>query len=220
MGIATASLYVGVLHCRLRGKGWSEKYELGGLASYAAAKTAFNVITLARTMLLANTGDVVHARVSKKDTKRERKALDGLPLPALDLLAEAGPPIAIEACNDVKSCIQVALETADGNWANRLIRGVRDSWIANHACIVTPSIPAAVTAADTVAGKTEAVALGTYLRALLQYTVHLEPDPAAGQEGTFLSEPWDSAVVVQVTSRDTGRAFRSGRGRAPAFTNP
>jgi hypothetical protein len=143
-----------------------------------------------------------------------------LPLPALSLDTEAGPPIAITECNDVKSCIQLAFETPTGAWANRLIRGLRDGWVTGHACTVVPSIPAAITVADTVAGKTAAVALGTYIRAVLQYGVHKYPDPAAGQEGTYLTEVWESGVVAQVTSRDTGRAFRSGRGRAPVFSNP
>lgn len=217
MGIAKSSFYYGVLHVKGGGHGWCEKYHLGGLSNYVNARTAFLHIVLARTMILANDFVIHHARVSRLDVKRERKVVPGVPFSPLNTDTEAGSPPVITACNDVKSCIQISFETDTGAWNNRLIRGIRDAWVTGNTCVVTPSIPASVVLGDLVAGKTKEVALGSYMRAVMDLDVHKYADTTPGQEGTLITEPWTSAAVVQVTSRDTGKAFRSGRGRAPVF---
>lgn len=216
MGVPASAYYVGVMHIRGKNHGWCEKYNLGALSGYPGAIIDFNFLVQARRMILANTFEICWARVSHLDTARERKAVVTSPTLPLNLDTEAGPPIAIGECNDVKSCIHLALETDTGKWANRFLRGVRDEWVLGNLCTVTPSVPGAVVIGDLVAGKTAAVALGSFIRCVLGYDRYRFKD--GSNPTTYDSLTWTSWAIRGITARDTGRPFGCGRGRAPKET--
>lgn len=213
MGVPASAYFVGVMHIRGLNHGWAEKFNLGALSGYTDALNNMNYLVQARRMILADDFRIAYARVSKLDTAREAKAIVTSDQGPLNLDSEAGPPIAIESCNEVKSCIHLRFETDDGNWANRFVRGVRDSWTSGALLTVTPSVPGSVLITDLVAGKTAAVALGSYIRTLLTIDKYRYKDGTGPV--TYTSKIWTSYALRGITSRDTGKPFGAGRGRAP-----
>lgn len=198
-----------------KGKTWGEKYHLKSQTSIGSALTGAASLVLARRLILANDIKVDWARISKMDTSRDRRAVITIPVPGFELDTEVDPNPDLEDCNDIKSCLHVAYETAEGQWNNRFFRGLRDSWVTGAELQFTPTKPgAAVTDLDFVTGKTKEVALGNFLEAVMQFDEWTRPSPT---DVTLIQRnSWINWAVIGMTSRDTGASWRAGRGRSRA----
>lgn len=202
---------IGTLYITGNNHGWSERYNIrtASTVNLANGQTEFAKFVKFRQLIMAREYSMVWARVTMGDTARLRlRAIDS-PLAAVALSSESSD---IQGSNDVKSCLHLAIETANGNFSNRFFRGIRDSWFVESAMTFIPTVPGTVApGTDDVSGLTAAVACGNFIRALMQYTWHVK-----NNAGVPAFTNWASYTVRGVTARDTGRPFGCGRGRRPA----
>lgn len=204
---------IGVLHINGHNHGWAEKVILktAGSPTLGSAQAAMALYVPFRQIVMAAGYQIVWARASMGDTSRATLRAIDAPLDPKALSTEGG---GITFSNDVKSACHIRLETATGRWSNRLVRGLRDGWIsANALNSVTPTVPGTVVpGTDDQAGLTAAVAFGNFIRALLQYTRHVEESDTH----TAILTDWATYNIRGITAHDTGRPFGSGKGRRSA----
>jgi len=193
--------------------GFSESHVL--LApDYAGNLTIATKIIKHRMQCTSNQTTCAYARLSALDSQRGAYPAIDSPMSAIHVDTEAGPPIAIEEAVSPKAAVFVKLHTADGRWANRMFRFIRDSWGVGSTFQVTPTIPAALPA-DPDGTETKEEAWGNFLYMLLNYTYHLQQDPA--DVNNYLLTSWAKHTERGMSGRDTGVPFDSRRGRQPAL---
>lgn len=207
MSTPRTGLYEVKLKLKGKERKWSEKYFLGAASEYATLETAAKAIATHRRLLLADGFSIYDVAMHNLGAFRDRHSVVGAAGAAVNLSTEAGPPVAIVTCNNVETCLNVMFETTDGLWAVKQFRGLRDDWIEDDECIITPTMPSPgtvpVIGTSDAAGQTAAVALGQFLNAVLYYDKLKKIDDSAPgiSYDTFA---WATCALDGVGTRQTG----------------
>lgn len=206
------------LHGRLYingyGRGFKEDYPLPTATGYSDAITQMGKILEARQALLADGTSIVYSSVSRYQNTPDRRVMWQCPLDPIPTDTEHADSDTIEGVDKIQVCYQVTFETADGKAVNRYIRAIRDSWVVHGVWTIIPSsTTVGVPGAMPVANSTAIAYLTHYLNTVGYYTGRIDPASLkiAGLNAVF--QPFVAFNIAQVTTRKTGRAFRSGKGR-------
>jgi len=211
----SATLLQLVIHSKYGGHGWSDKWFLD-YPDFASASLIASRIAIYRARALAPGGEVVWARMSFVDTPRNTVACLNAPIKPLAYTGEQATAI-----QDPYTALHFRYETADGQWANRLIRGIGDDVVANFELV--PSIttnntwrqygPTDALPSFNDPGIPHSNMVLAYLEYARRNTVHAKLD--VGPTVSYIITPWSKVIFRKVANRDTGRAFGMTRGRAP-----
>ena len=199
-----------------KGLGFSETYVIDK-DNYADAEPLAQQIVTARAALMPLSCTMDWARLSKESVQRDSRALIVGSYNSGTLLSpvttDIDTEVALEASNNVSSGLMYRFDGADGEWSNRLIRCVRDSWItAQWIAVVASTTPAKADVPVAIAaGMTMQDALNHYLIRVMNNAVIYgkSGDPAA----PFRVTPIDQVRFRGVRKRDTGAPFGASRGR-------
>lgn len=218
---ANLNVIFGTMYFNYKGYGWSEKYPL--LAN-AAASGAYNFSQVLsyfqdgvsrRAKLLGLGVNIVWARLTNSLTPhRSIAAISG---PQAPILVDSESTVGV--INDIRDGYHFRLENASGFYGNRILRGLRDTWISDQdvqaTTITTP--PLDVTSGTYVGSASQAgLARKDALADFLQWI---------GQNSGIASKVPGSSINYNVTTiatiafravagRKTGRPFGIHRGRA------
>lgn len=201
-----------VIHSKYSGQGWSEKFYLPQTTFDSAATTA-KQLAIWRSAALAPGGQVVWARMSFVDTPRNTIACLVQPLVAATYRGSVEGPI-----EDVYTALHYRFETADGHWANRLIRGIPDDAVKEMQ-IQPGLLPTWQPYGPTSPLPDPADLTNEYPNMVLAYLeyarrvtiwAHQLPGPTVAWE----TMPWSKVIFRKVANRQTGVAFGMTRGRA------
>lgn len=196
--------------------GWSEKYVLN-TTDYATAKTTLATIINFRSAILAAGFSVIDGTCSKQSLKGDSVLPSGYSyLPTL--LAAEG---AIEACNEPGDGLLYRFDTGTGKKSNRLIRGVRDSWILDFTNQLAVTVITDFTGigARPAFGTSMVNALTYFLKAVAVNTFlavdrnKLNLDPAPDPSQRYEMVPFVRIQYRKAGHRDTGAGYSYKRGR-------
>lgn len=201
-----------VIHSKYGGQGWSDKFYLPQTTFDSASITA-RQLAIWRSAALAPGGQVCWARMSFVDTPRNTIACLNQPLLAATYAGSTEGPI-----EDVYTALHWRFETADGHWANRLIRGIPDDVVREMQ--IQPNIaptwqPYGPTSAlpdpDDLSNPYPNMVLA-FLEYARRVTIWAKLGP--GPTVNFDTMPWAKVIFRKVANRQTGVAFGMTRGRA------
>lgn len=124
-----------VLHVSAPGGGFSEKYALKGSSGFdrPAAKSIGFELVARRAQSLASGTKIVWARVSRHSNPKDASRLlyGELPGGRTDALIGVGGIPAGETVNNVQAALHYRMESTDGQWGNRMLRGIPDLIVSN-----------------------------------------------------------------------------------------
>ena len=199
-----------------KGQGFSETYIIDE-DNYPDAEPKAQAIMNARAALMPLGCTMDWARISKESVNRDSRALIVGSFKAGTLLspvtADTDTETALEASNNVSSGLMYRFDGADGEWGNRLIRCVRDSWVTNQwIATVAATTPAKTDAPVALAaGMTMQAALNHYLIAVMNNSVIFGKSGIVDQP--YRVTPIDQCRFRGVRKRDTGAPFGVSAGR-------
>lgn len=207
----SANPIMGTLFINGGTKGWSEKFWLTD-STLATAMVSFNLLCKWRASLLAKDFTIAWARVTFADTLRNSKAAILAPLLPTGDDTPAAVTQGFGVVNKTEDGFLFRFETADGQWANRIIRGVPDQDLTDDEIVgnlvINPTPPAVVPAMGVL---TWLSFLGNYVGYLVNNTVQSKRLP--GNPRTWNLTAWDRAIFRRAAIRRTGRPFDTSRGR-------
>ncbi len=152
--------------------GWTEKYNLLPSYDLTAALPVAGLIATKRSRLLARRHTILDTVISMKAVRNDsRNPASYVASPVL-IGAEMTDP---EETNETGSGLLFTFLTGDGKRTNRLIRGVRDSWITRNR--------------NTLAAPTAYGIGGPYL-------TYVAPATAVDLLGDFLAYVRDNTVLI------------------------
>lgn len=199
--------------------GFSEIYALRA-AGFTASESAALTLIDARRRLLASGINIVHAVLSDKATKGDSLVVQGYTSGNILLDAEdtAGTD---DVMNDPQVGLLMRFDTGDGKFANRLIRGIRDSWVEDNKKTMDLGTDYAVggpylTYAVDPALDTSEDVIGNYCAIVRDYTYLVRPS------GNTLN-PYDLNIFAlwqyrRVGAHQVGKRFGASKGRQPAYS--
>ncbi len=204
---------VGALFINGGSQGWSEKYWLPDL-NYPSAVTNFGMLCQWRASLLPDGFEMVWARVSFPDTKRDAMAAITQPLfpltyppPTIPSTAGFGP------VNKTEDGLLFRFQTAGGRWSNRIIRGIPDSDITDDLIVGGLAIPGAPPLTVPALGtNTWPFYLANFVSYLVLHTV--SPIRLQVKPPIYDSVAWQSALYRRTAMRRTGGPFMRTKGRS------
>lgn len=201
-----------VMHVKYGANGWSEKYFMPQ-TTFASASLIAGRITLWRARSLADGCQVVWSRMSFVDTPRNTVACLTAPLGPLSTATSVQAGV----IEDPYTSLHYRFETADGLWANRLIRGIADEVVEAMELQPNASTWLPFGSADALPdyndpGVLRSQLLLGYLEYARRNTIHAKklPGPVVAYETT----EWNKIVFRKIGNRQTGAAFGTTRGRA------
>lgn len=210
-----AELIVARFHVVYSKQGFTEKYYINE-DNYTDGKTKALEILDARADCLCKDAFIEWASISKLTETRDSKAIMSLAYREGHLL-DAETAGNKGTCNNPEAAMQFRFETEDGKWANRNLRCVRDSWIAND-WYASPVTAIAGLKADAYAtsedGMTSNDALGNWIKAVLKNVVIVRP--SGDNDFPYQVRDFDVFNFRGIGSRDIGLPFGASRGRAPS----
>lgn len=213
MATQTALLQL-VIHSKFGGQGFSDKYFLP-YTSFSDAATVANRLVRWRAAALTYPGEVCWARMSFVDTPRNTIGCLKAPIPA-GAAFTGGSSNPVE---DVWTALHFRLETADGHWANRLVRGISDAAVQelklqpNAVPTWVPYVPGdPLPDPDDPSTPYPNLVLGymEYVRRNTIWAKLATPGPLFSWEVM----PWSKVIFRKIANRQTGVAFGMTRGRA------
>lgn len=206
----------GVIKINGRIGGWSEKYRFNVGTNVTLAATRFAEIATARAKLLARYHSIVGSSLSVWSRTR-----DSYPQPTFQtgpelIGAEMGDP---ETCNETGSGFLVRFNTNAGRFENRLIRGLRDSWIEDNVTTLAAytvyadgAVPIAYNPPDSAVNL-----LGNYLALVRKHTqLFVASDDVLPD--LFKVYSFETTQYRRVGKRDLGRRLGTGRGRQASMS--
>jgi hypothetical protein len=198
------------------GQGFQEQYNFD-TTIVANATSWLGTICNYRSLLLPLGFEIVWAQVSQLSVQRDSY----VPASYFFQPRLLGAESTVEACNNVASGLLYRFTTNGGQWGNRLIRGLRDSWIADYASTIgTPTVYASVGALPTIAnGMSVVSAIGGYLSAVKLLTTSMKKivtppvPPATVPTISYNNVPWSGWQYQRIADRDVGKGYSMTRGR-------
>lgn len=205
---------------KYKNSGWSEKYQMGPVDGAGTItlitddlRTNAAVGCANRAYLLGLGVEITWARLTNSANPRQSVAVLSGPLAATALAAETP----VEKINDVEAGLHFRLETPSGKVSNRILRGLRDTWVTDQDVVASlvPATPVALPTADYAAAEvggsfTKANALLNFLVWIGRNCVNVQKQaPNSYEFATF-----KSALFRVVSDHQTGRPFGGHRGKA------
>lgn len=198
--------------------GFSESYKFRPDIDIISARTVLGNIIKARGRLLAKNHSILRGVVSQWSVNRDKHTPLGTSYsdyqPRL-----IGSEMAIEECNSTGTGLLYRFDSGVGKFANRLLRGVRDSWITANASTLgaftdyalnaylgggpTPAYTDPVAAADLI---------GNYLAYVRDVTAIYVYDLASAPN-VWIPYTFDSVQYRRVGSHDTGKRNSVSKGK-------
>lgn len=188
---------------------WVERYNHPGI-TYAAVEANFVQLINYRNTLLGLDISIIDAVMSNAKTLGTSWPPAGYDRLGRIIDAETD----IEECNDLDVGFLYRLDTDEGRFSSRHIRGIRDSWVegvertaAAPAVVYSAAVtPAFVTIADNMSGTD---AISGYLYTLRDYFCHIRKIGVGSWERT----PYANFEYQAVSHHDTGHSAGSRKAR-------
>lgn len=200
-----------VFNIQYNAQGFSEVYYLQE-STFAAAQPVAATLAAWRANCLAEGGIMTWARISFVDRPRNTVAAIDRPIkPRIYAQSQSFSG----RIQEPSTALQYRLETADGQWANRLIRGIPDAFVTDMTAAWTGGVgvnlPAALPDITDVALGQADIFQG-FLKLLLTTTIYAKKLP--GPTAAWDVQAWNRLVYRGVADRQTGRPFGVPRGRS------
>jgi hypothetical protein len=127
-----------VLKVNFNGQGFEERYVFNeGITDYTAGLAAAQQIAWGRTAFFGGGVTLIYARVSQLGPKADKRTCV-LPYPLGPHPSWAngvGVGDTLTPINDPRVCIQMSEESATGQWGNRYLRCIPDSWVTANLLV-------------------------------------------------------------------------------------
>lgn len=214
--------FVGVIDIDYKVNGWTEKFYLRGVTSYATGLTKLRTLIFGRSALFGKGVECTYARVSRVDSDKDALVCN-LPYPigphpSLSSSPSSPPRDALDFPQEAQSAVQQREETANGKWANRYIRGIPDAWITNKRVVFPELFQPFGTAVPDNGIPYDATQ--PHLDICQQFWRYLMDNVSIGHVNPVTKvvtySNIDFLATIGVTSRKTGRPSRASHGRRPA----
>jgi len=218
-------LMIGTLYINGGGVGWAEKHFISTpqaspptAADYTDATNRFFKICTTRSWLLAAGFTIVWARVSSTFAVRDSVAAIAGPIVG-GLLADETPPEAVlEVCNEPDDALLYRFEDGVGRFGQRMVRGLRDSWITDTKAVGALTGPIFGPGTYTAGGyanptvKNRGNVLNNYLVSLQENTI-MAAKKVAGPNN-WITFPLTNVIYRYAANRKSGNPFQRSHGRA------
>jgi len=219
--MAVASIMKGVMYMNFKNSGWSESYYLKE-TTYASAIPVFEKMTKLRTTFFGTGVAVVWSRVSLEglDPVTGKNMKDAV---GCDIDYPLGPhPRAVDSTHltppeDPWTALMMRVETANGKWINRFIRGCPDERLSDltasgFTSISLSPLPIGQAPYNPDGAATLQNLQRSFWSMVRDSTYHVKPVLPASFETTGFAR----LIFVRVGKKNTGRPFGMFRGRAQA----
>lgn len=195
--------------------GWVENYPMNIQSDLTLARTNLATLATARARILAKGHKILRATVSNKEVRRDAVIASGYVYEPVIIGSEMDAP---EETNTSGVGLLFRFDTGDGRFSNRLIKGVRDSWITrNRFTLGTPT--AYPTGGPYLSYSAPAAALallGDYLAKFRDLCCLFKQTGTGPNSYTPFS--YESYVFRRVSKHDEGKRIGIGRGRQSSMS--
>lgn len=214
--------FVGILKLNFNGQGCEERYVFtGGVTTHDQGLLKMQQIVWGRTGFLGENCEIIYARVSQLGPKADKRTCI-LPYPLGPHPSWAngvGVGDTLAPVNDPRTCVQMCEETAIGEYGQRYVRLIPDTWVVGNKLVagVAPYFQEGPTFAPVAdmspAGNNTHLQICQSFWSYLRLNVAL---PKRNGPTDYNLRTIAAFVYQQITSKKMGKRFRLSAGKTLA----